>query len=560
MRSRRGILAMLLAMCVVFLSACAGFPTSGPINYGLPTDETGDDAQNIAFLPSRPQPGATPAQIVEGFINAGSGPGAGGDWARAKEYLAPALQNTWRPKASVTIDSLSERSYTETEEGTVDVSLDAVATVDDRGAYERAEVVERTMQFQLARQADGEWRITEAPDGIVIDRNQFETVFHRYSVMYFDPAWRYLVPDVRWFPTTNAASSITFALVNQPVTAWLAESVETAFPDNVTAVASAPASDGVAEVELSAEALDVDQQTLDRMLTQLKASLAGAGVVDVVLSVDSAPLPADAVPVRTTRVPGPPLVLTADGFGFLTSGELEPLSGLSRNIADAGPVAVQVGPDRDAAAVRLPTGEVARVTAEGIEPLDSRAGLIDPTIDPFGIVWSVPHEQPAALQAHLPGGDVVDVADAWSEASAIAAMSLSRDGTRIAAAVTAGGRTALWVAGVIRNADGVPERLGPAVQLAIVGAPGVGVTWIDDVTIGVLGDAEDESVVLEQVVGGPTSGSTASAGMASIAGGGGIAGVRLRAADGTLYVRRGTTWQPTATGVLVLATQQGSPQ
>ncbi len=35
--------------------------------------------------------------------------------------------------------------------------------------------------------------------------------------------------------------------------------------------------------------------------------------------------------------------------------------------------------------------------------------------------------------------------------------------------------------------------------------------------------------------------------------------VRLRAEDGTLYIKRGTSWQPTATGVLVLATQQGSP-
>ncbi len=48
--------------------------------------------------------------------------------------------------------------------------------------------------------------------------------------------------------------------------------------------------------------------------------------------------------------------------------------------------------------------------------------------------------------------------------------------------------------------------------------------------------------------------------MASIAGGTGISSLRLRADDGTLYVKRGTAWQPTATGILVLATQQGAPQ
>jgi hypothetical protein len=88
----------------------------------------------------------------------------------------------------------------------------------------------------------------------------------------------------------------------------------------------------------------------------------------------------------------------------------------------------------------------------------------------------------------------------------------------------------------------------------------MGVAWIDDAAIGVLGAGEEESVVLEQIVGGPTTTSTTGPGMSSIAGGGGISGVRLRSADGTLYVRRGTTWQPSATDVVVLATQQGAPQ
>lgn len=560
MTPRRSILVVVLAVLALCLSACAGFPTTGPLNYGLSTDDTGDEAQNVQFLPSRPQPGGSPAEIVEGFINAGSGPGAAGDWARAKEFLAPDLQNTWRPKAGVTIDISGERAYTETAEGLVDLTLDAVATVDDRGAYERAEVVERTLAFELAKQADGEWRITKAPDGVVLDRDQFPTVFHRYSVMYFDPTWQYLVPDVRWFPTTNAAASITFALVNQPASDWLAGSVVTAFPENVSAVPSVSTPGGVAEIELSREALDADQETLDRMLTQLESSLAGAGVVEVVLNVGAAPLPAEAVPVRSTRVTSAPLVLTAEGFGFLTGEELEPVPGLSRSVVAAAPLSVQVSPDRDAAAARLASGEVARITPDGAEILDSRAGLIDPTIDHSGIVWSVPREQPAALAAHLPSGEAVDVADAWSEASAIAAMSVSRDGARIAATVTAGGRTALWVAGVFRNADGVPERLGPPLQLSIVGAPALGIAWIDDISIGVLGAGQDEAIVLEQVVGGPSTTSTATADMTSIAGGGGISNVRLRASDGTLYVRRGTTWQPSAEDVLVLATQQGAPR
>jgi hypothetical protein len=560
-RARR-ILALLLAFGALTLTACAGFPTSGPINYGHRTDETAGESQNVAFLPDRPEPGATPAQIVEGFINAGTGPGVNGDWARAREFLAPELQEAWDPDASVTVDVFSERIYTETAEGTVDFTFDAVASVDDRGVYERAEVVERKQPFTLVKQADGEWRITAAPDGVVIDRDRFPSVFHRYSVMYFDPTWEYLVPDVRWFQTAKAATSITTALVNESPSEWLAESVATGFPENVTAVPSVPVSDDdVARVELSDSALAADSAALDRMLTQLEESLASAGVVDVVMSVGATPLAAEPVAVRSTRVPGAPLVLAQEEFGFLTGGEVDRIPGLSPVVESLAPVAVQVGPDRDLAAVRLTTGEVVRASADGsaAQTLDVRPGLIDPAIDPFGVVWSVPRDQPGALSAYLPSGESVAVAGAWADASSVTAMSISRDGTRLAATVTAGGRTVLWVAGVVRE-DGVPVRLSEPMQLATVGGPGIGVTWIDDVTIGVLATGESGAIVLEQVVGGPTSSTSASPDITSIAGGSGISSVRLRANDGTLYVKRGTTWQPSATGVSVLATQQGSPQ
>ena len=229
---------------------------------------------------------------------------------------------------------------------------------------------------------------------------------------------------------------------------------------------------------------------------------------------------------------------------------------------NAAPTSVQVGPERSLAAAKLSSGAVVRLSAAVPEPevLDTRADLVDPTIDRLGIVWSVPRSAPGAVRAHLPGGDVVEVADAWAEATSIAGMALSRDGTRIAATVTSGGRSMLWVAGVLRNADGVPEALGTQVRLVSVGGTGLGVTWIDDVTVGVLGGGETESVVVEQVVGAPTTTSTAAAGMKSIAGGSGISSLRLLALDGTLFVKRGTTWQPTATGIRVLATQQGAPQ
>ncbi len=69
-------------------------------------------------------------------------------------------------------------------------------------------------------------------------------------------------------------------------------------------------------------------------------------------------------------------------------------------------------------------------------------------------------------------GSPIQVADAWSGATQISAMSVSRDGARIAAVVTAGGRTAVWVAGIVRGADQLPVRLGLPVQLGTVAQSG----------------------------------------------------------------------------------------
>lgn len=561
MTRRRSIPIALITLLALMLTACAGLPTSGRINYGLGTADAPDDEEISFLLPDSPQPGATPVQIVEGFVRAGSGPGLGARWDRAREFLTEEFARVWNPEAAVTIDVLEDRVPRETSEGEVELAVTAVATVDDLGTYERAAVGERVLPFELVQEG-GEWRISLAPDGVVLDENVFPRVFHRYGVMYFDPSWQYLVPDARWFPTTNSAGRVARALVDGPPSAWLTDSVQSAFPESVEVAPAVPVTGNVAQVDLNEAALSADPQALDRMYTQLLESLRTANITDVELTVDSVPIDAEAVRVRSTRVPGAPLVLTADGFGFITGGEtLDPVPGISPLVEQYSPVALQLAPDRDVAAARLGTGEVMRFRDdETFEVVDSRPGLVDPSIDPFGMVWSVPRDEPAAVRVILPDLTAVDVADAWSGSMSITAMAVSRDGTRVAAIVSAGGRGALWVAGVVRETDDqVPVRLGDPVQLAEV-SDGIGLAWLDDISVGVLsGDAEG-SAVLEQVVGGAGTRSSASAGMATIAGGTSLSSARLRADDGTLYVKRGTGWQPTASDVLLLATQQGAPE
>ncbi len=544
----------------VVLSACAGLPTSGPVNAGNEAGFVGPPP-DVQFIPLGPQKGASPKQIVQGFIAAATSPD--GDWAIARQFLTPAARGGWNPEAGVTIDDFVDRTYTTVGDTSVTLSLTQTASVDATGAYSTTDAAPSPLPYTLAKGSDGQWRIAKAPDGIVLDSDSFADVFTAYSVMYFDPTWTYLVPDVRWF-ALNPVTRIAQAVATPPAS-WLAGAVVTAFPDEVKPPPSVPVVDGQAQVELGQKAAGQTVTVLDRMQTQLEASLATAGVTAVAMTANGADLGAAAARTRTARVDSRALVDATSGFGFLTGTGIEPVTGLTAAIAalaPQAPSAIEVSPDRDMAAVRYASGQVARVrAADGkAQVLDQRAGLVAPTVDGLGYVWSVPAAHPADVVAYGADGRAVAVGGAWPAASAIVAMQISRDGTRMVALVESGSQTEVWVAGVVRDASGMPTRLGTPLPLATVVDTGIDLAWIDDATVGVLVRSGADVTLLRQQVGGVGVRSSAPAGVTSVAGGAQSASPWLRAADGTLFVRRGTTWQQAAQGVRVLATQQGAPQ
>ncbi len=552
MRLRRMLGAAVALTIALALAACSGLPMTSPVMPGR-APGTAQEVPDFVLRPDSPQRGATPQEIVEGFIRAGSGPAGG--WAVAREYLTPGA--SWNPLAAVTIDE-GERVYSDAGLGGVTLALTQIAGVDASGAYSVADLGSALLDFRL-EQSDGEWRISQAPDGVVLNQNVFANVYKRYQLMFFDDSWSTLVPDLRWFPTTNAAARVTDTLVDGP-SPWLAASVRTAIPDNVVPPGSVPVVSGVAQVELGPDVVSLDQDTRDRMQTQLETSLALAGVTEVQMTVAGAPLQGERLQKTATGVDARALALTDAGFGFLTSGALEPIDGLSDAITglSSTPLAIQVSPTQDAAAVRLDNGAVVRVPADGpVSDVDQRPGMIDPTIDRYGWIWTVPRDSPTSILATSPDGEQVSITNGWGGATAVAAMVASRDGTRIAALVESGGRTFVWVKGIIRQSDGTPAALGVELELASTAGQGTGLTWLDDATVGALVLGADGPATLEQPVGGPGSTVAAPIGVSSVSGSNQTTTVRLRGDDGALYVRRGTNWNQTASGVLVLATQQG---
>jgi len=146
----RGILSAAAVGAALLLTACAGLPVSGPVNPGRAVAEDVGSPEFL-FRPDEPQPGATPEQIVDGFIRAGSGPGPSANWDVARMFLAPSIRETWNPDASVTIDLPDDRRPSSSSEGVVQMSLVAVATVDQNGAYQPAESGVPPLSFTLAQ-------------------------------------------------------------------------------------------------------------------------------------------------------------------------------------------------------------------------------------------------------------------------------------------------------------------------------------------------------------------------------------------------------------------------
>ncbi|MGN8024927.1 LpqB family beta-propeller domain-containing protein [Microbacterium sp. 22242] len=567
MRLARALRSALVVAAALSLAACASLPTTGDVRPGLAADSS-DKRSDVAYLPQGPSNGMDPEQIVRGFIDAASSPKD--SWGVAREYLTAAAAQKWKPDSGVTIDtSLSDRTYSppdadkQAKSTTVRLGLRPAATVDENGNYSTSTASgSAEFSFALSKDSDGQWRISSAPDGIVLDAQSFADgdVLAPYTLQYFDPTWTYLVPDVRWFPKReNTASRIVQSLVSGKPSPWLANGVRTAFTGDVALARSTVTADAqVAEVALTDAALNADASTLARMRTQLERSLSGVGVLQVKLTAGGRDLNAGSASVAPTGVDTRPLVLTDKGFGFLANGAIAPVPGVSSELTSLQkPItAIRAASGAQRVAIQTGDGTVYAVADGRISEVDGRPGLLAPALDPFGFIWTVPQQAPRSIIAWSTGVSPTPI-DGPQDASDISAVAMSRDGSRLAMAVTAAGQSRVEVAAVTRDDRGAPTGIGQ--QSVIAWPPGAvsDITWLDDTTVGVLTADGSHSVLLEQPVGGPATTVEVPDGTRTVAASSPTSNIRLLGGDGTLRVRNVQTWQQESTNVKVLGIQLG---
>ena len=241
---------------LVLLTGCASVPTSfvaqvpttGPIEQGQLVSNTSAD-QFIRVIARPPQPGMTPSEIVQGFLD--SSASFDGDHAVARTYLTEEAAETWSPSSGVTVyDGLP----TLVEAGAAVLMSSALnGRISGIGRYtvELPGSELRTSFFLTQR--GGEWRISQPPAGLLLSSFDVSRAYRSYSVYFFNPSFDTLVPDPRLIPVIGPglATNLIQRLIAGPNN-WLEPAVRTGFPAGVgLAVDAVTVEAGIARVNLN---------------------------------------------------------------------------------------------------------------------------------------------------------------------------------------------------------------------------------------------------------------------------------------------------------------------
>lgn len=554
---RTGRAVALLLGPLLLLSGCASIPSNGET--GVISVE--DQAQRVQseVEPEGPIEGADPNSIVRGFLAAGAG--HADDFAVARSFLTDDFAKDWEPESSVVVmpggaDFDTITSEVSSDQQSISMSLPVDATLDSQRVYrEERDDTEVDRDFTL-RQVNGEWRISSAPQGLVLTASSFATVFDSYPLYFFTPGYEHLVPDTRWFiRSSTTATQVMSELLAGPADR-LSGAVITAMPDGAHLdPRSVTVSNGIAQVGLDESAQGLDDDTSGRMLDQISTTLRGLSSTNAVeVTTPAGPLtsdPGDSAAVGV-RVDAPPVVIADGTLARLDETRLDPIPDLPE-LGDS-PTDPAVSLDDSTYAYLASDGEeLHRILPDGGGDAVLRAeedGLAGPSFDLHGSVWSAQREQGGTgeVLVFLESGDAIDLTVPWLSDRTVEAVQVSRDGTQLAVlSQTARGATRIDVIGIVRGVDGVPTGVS-AGEPQRVGAGFDSIrdlSWAGSDSLVILAaEAQaDDAQPYVAPVSGPADSLGDVPGGSSITATSDARSIRLSTSAGELYSFSADTWQ-----------------
>jgi hypothetical protein len=537
------------------LTGCASLPIAGPVRIGpdlVPTT----DGDSFYYSPSSPFDGASQTEILNGFIAAGTGPQ--NDYAVAREYLSESIRSSWNPNQEVLIQRSSPQVVI-SDQDTAELVVDVAATVDADGKYQVTPLgTGRVLEFSFVLE-DSQWRLSAVPDATVLIRPVFDVVFSGYSVFFLDRQKRFLVPELRWFPTTPATGTrLANALLGGP-SSWLKPAVVSAIPTGTRlSIDAVTVENGVALVDLTARALVASRADRSLMKSQLEATLSQlTNVSQVAISIERAMqeiVDSDnetgELGVRSLAVVGEEgLELLASsqesifeaGKNFFGQSELSEiaLSGQSGWIAiltDSG--VLRTKGDR-------PGAEVERI--------DTRAAIAGIEFDSQEYLWSISRATNSEIIATAPSLEQSIISATWLNGQSVRAFAIAPGGSKIAMLVQGPSRTRVLVSAVVRNLTGTPIELAEPIEVAGELADPSSISWIDQITVATVNTASGSTSALLSTIGGTSRQIPALPGTRKIVAAGTSSQLYLLTETGELFSYRGSAWTPLRQSVRVLA-------
>lgn len=446
MRGRaRRLAAALLAAGV--LAGCTAVPDHGPVvTVGDATGVSAAEPPDI--VPASPQPGETRSDIVKHFLEAMRASPI--DTTVAKKFLTKDAAAAWQPeRETITYVSLSGP----VGGSSLKVRLLDTAHYDARGSFQgELPRSRRTLDFPMTFE-DGEWRISEAPNALIVNDSWFAQRFERVSVYFFDTGGRYLIPEPVFLPQgARLPTALTQSLLAGPPPG-LANVERSYVPSGTTLELAVPpvSGPGLAEISLTSGA-ELNEESRALMVAQLAWTLRQVpGVRALHLTLDGQPV---SLPAGGREIPAE-FGLDYDPTGYVASAVPFGLQGgrlVSDAIAAPRPVQGPFGTRRSglrSVAIDPSNVRVAGVTRNGQTILETSVGnseadvvpvvsggqdLLQPSWDLSGRLWVVDRrESGAAVGVVSRGGSPRPVRAPGIAGREVRAFEVSRDGSRFVA-------------------------------------------------------------------------------------------------------------------------------
>ncbi|WP_019855363.1 LpqB family beta-propeller domain-containing protein [Actinopolyspora mortivallis] len=251
---RRGVrlVTLLLVLCVP-IAGCASIPEeTSPevirqVEEGKPTSTTVEP----------PPEGIDAPDLVRDFVAAGARPAD--DYAAARMHLTERAARSWRVPPELTIvdsvDTIPLRDENlPNSVQLVRVSMNVVGTLRSDHSFVPREQ-SREIRFRVKRNSEGQWRITNPPENLLLaGRSAFASNYRSVSVYFTDEQQETVVPDVRWVrqqPRSTLPSRVIDLLLEGP-SAGFDAAMNTAIPEGTTTVSNVSEDDeGALLVNLS---------------------------------------------------------------------------------------------------------------------------------------------------------------------------------------------------------------------------------------------------------------------------------------------------------------------